>query len=90
MTLTNKDTDMLINNIKELFQEKDEYVMRAAGWACRNILNYDESRYFQFINEYCHLMPRIMLRNAIEFLDEDIRVHILVSSKEKRDSIKRK
>ena len=51
MTLTNKDTDMLINNIKELFQEKDEYVMRAAGWACRNILNYDESRYFQFINE---------------------------------------
>ena len=54
------------------------------------ILNYDESRYFQFINEYCHLMPRIMLRNAIEFLDEDIRVNILVSSKEKRDSIKRK
>ena len=90
ITLTNKDTDMIINNIKELFQEKDEYVMRAAGWACRNILNYDESRYFQFINEYCHLMPRIMLRNAIEFLDEDIRVHILVSSKEKRDSIKNK
>lgn len=88
ITLTDKDTDMLINNIKELFQEKDEYVMRVAGWACRNILNYDESRYFQFINEYCHLMPRIMLRNAIEFLDEDIRVNILVSSKEKRDSIK--
>ncbi len=90
MSLTNKDIDILINNIMELFQEKDEYVMRAAGWACRNILNYSESRYFQFINECCHLMPRIMLRNAIEFLDEDMRVNILVSSKEKRDSIKKK
>lgn len=90
MPLTDNDVDMLTNNIKELFQEKDEYVMRAAGWACRNILNYNESRYFQFINECCHFMPRIMLRNAIEFLDEDIRVNILVSSKEKRDSIKKK
>lgn len=90
MPLTDEDIDVLINSIKELFQEKDEYVMRAAGWACRNILNYNESRYFQFINECCHLMPRIMLRNAIEFLDEDIRINILVSSKEKRDSIKNK
>ena len=90
MPLTDEDIDVLINSIKELFQEKDEYVMRAAGWACRNILNYDESRYFQFINECCHLMLRIMLRNAIEFLDEDIRINILVSSKEKRDSINKK
>lgn len=90
MPLTDEDIDVLINSIKELFQEKDEYVMRAAGWECRNILNYDESRYFQFINECCHLMPRIMLRNAIEFLDEDIRINILVSSKEKRDSINKK
>lgn len=90
MPLTDEDIDVLINSIKELFQEKDEYVMRAAGWACRNILNYNESRYFQFINECCHLMPRIMLRNAIEFLDEDIRINILVSSKEKRDSINKK
>lgn len=89
MIMTDEDIDMLISNINELFQEKEEYVMRAAGWACRNILNYNESRYFQFINEACHLMPRIMLRNAIEFLDEDIRVNILVSSKEKRKSIKR-
>lgn len=90
MPLTDEDINMLINNIRELLQEKDEYVMRAAGWACRNILNYNESRYFQFIDESSHLMPRIMLRNAIEFLDEDIRVNILVSSKEKRDSIKNK
>ncbi len=34
-------------------------------------------------------MQRIMLRNAIEFLDEDIRVNILVSSKEKRHSLKK-
>ncbi len=89
MHLTDKDMDMLIINIKELLQEKDEYVMRAAGWACRNIFNYNESKYFEFINENCHLMPRIMLRNAIEFLDEDIRVNILVSSKEKRHSLKK-
>ena len=31
MHLTDKDMDMLIINIKELLQEKDEYVMRAAG-----------------------------------------------------------
>ena len=76
MPLTDEDINMLINNIRELLQEKD--------------VNYNESRYFQFIDESSHLMPRIMLRNAIEFLDEDIRVNILVSSKEKRDSIKNK
>lgn len=89
MPLADRDIDLLINNIKELFNEDEEYVMRAAGWACRNILNYNESRYFGFINEYSHLMPRIMLRNAIEFLEESIRIKILTSSMEKRNNIKK-
>lgn len=63
--------------------------MRAAGWAYRNILKYNQNKYFEFINEYCHLMPRIMLRNAIEFLDEDTRLNILISSKLKRNSIRK-
>lgn len=89
MELSDNDINLLISNIKELFDEDEEYVMRAAGWACRNILNYDKEKYFQFINEFCHMMPRIMLRNSIEFLDEDIRMNILLSSKEKRNSLKR-
>lgn len=88
MPLTDEDINMLINNIRELLQEKDEYVMRAAGWACRNIYNYNEKIYFDFLNDYAHKLPRIMLRNAIEMLEEDIRMNILVTSKEKRDGLK--
>ena len=65
MHLTDKDMDMLIINIKELLQEKDEYVMRAAGWACRNIFNYNESKYFEFINENFQLILRIIILNTI-------------------------
>ena len=41
-----------------------------------------------FLNDYAHKLPRIMLRNAIEMLEEDIRMNILVTSKEKRDGLK--
>ena len=40
------------------------------------------------MQDYAHKLPRIMLRNAIEMLEEDIRMDILVTSKEKRDGLK--
>lgn len=89
MQLTNKDMDMLINILKRLKNEEKEYVMRAAGWACRNILNYNEIKYFKFLKEYSHIISRIMLRCAIETLDAETRKDILTSSKEKRDNTKK-
>lgn len=86
--MTDDDCNMLINIIKLLLNEKEEYVLRASGWAIRNIYNYNEKIYFDFLNDYAHKLPRIMLRNAIEMLEEDIRMNILVTSKEKRDGLK--
>ena len=86
--MTDYDCNMLINIIKLLLNEKEEYVLRASGWAIRNIYNYNEKIYFDFLNDYAHKLPRIMLRNAIEMLEEDIRMNILVTSREKRDGLK--
>lgn len=86
--MTDDDCNMLISIIKLLLNEREEYVLRASGWAIRNIYNYNEKIYFDFLNEYAHKLPRIMLRNAIEMLEEDIRMNILITSKEKRDSMK--
>ncbi len=90
MSLNNNDIDMLIVNIRQFLEEKNEYVASAAGWACRNILKYNKERYFQFIDEVSHLMPRIMLRTAIRTLDEDTRKNILISSKDNRPKQSRK
>ena len=70
--MTDDDCNMLINIIKLLLNEKEEYVLRASGWAIRNIYNHNEKIYFDFLNDYAHKLPRIMLRNAIEMLEEDI------------------
>ncbi len=86
--MTDDDCFMLINVIKLLLQEKEEYVLRGSGWAVRNIYNHNPKIYFDFLEDYAHKMPRIMLRNAIEMLEEDIRMNILVTSKEKRDGLK--
>ena len=69
--MTDDDCNILINIIKLLLNEKEEYVLRASGWAIRNIYNYNEKIYFDFLNDYAHKLPRIMLRNAIEMLEED-------------------
>lgn len=86
--MTDDDCSMLIDIIKLLLNEKQEYVLRASGWAIRNIYNYNQEIYYDFLNGYAHKLPRIMLRNAIEMLNEDKRMEILVTSKEKRDSMK--
>lgn len=86
--MTDDDCFMLINIIKLLLQEKEEYVLRGSGWAVRNIHNYNQKIYFDFLEKYAHKMPRIMLRNAIEMLEENKRMDILITSKEKRDSMK--
>lgn len=86
--MTDNDCNMLIDIIKLLLTEKEEYVLRASGWAIRNIYNYNQEIYYSFLKDYAHKLPRIMLRNAIEMLEENKRMEILVTSKEKRDSMK--
>ncbi len=87
MALNNNDIESLLKCITTLFNEKDEYVLRAAGWSVRNIYNYNKNTYFDFINNFGKYMPRIMLRYSIEMLDEDIRLQILHSSREQRDNL---
>lgn len=86
--MTDYDCFMLIDTIKLLINEKEEYVLRASGWALRNIYNHSQEIYYDFLKDYAHKLPRIMLRNAIEMLEENKRMEILVNSREKRDSMK--
>ncbi len=87
MQLNDNDVKYLQKCIMLLLQEKDEYVLRAAGWSIRNIYNYNRNIYFDFLNDYGLYMPRIMLRYSIEMLEEDTRLKILNSSKERRDNM---
>ena len=77
-----------LNILSKLNNLSFTYDYACHDWAIRNIYNYNEKIYFDFLNDYAHKLPRIMLRNAIEMLEEDIRMNILVTSKEKRDGLK--
>lgn len=85
MELQKEHIIRLFSTVRMLLNDTCEYVWRAAGWAIRNVYNYDKNLFFEFINTECALMPRIMLRNAIEHLEDNKRLSILENSRLKRN-----
>ena len=82
--LTDKDINLFLEIIYLLTEEKTEYVQRAAGWSIRNIYNYNKQKYYSFLEQMAHKLPRIMLRNATSHLNDSVRIKILEESKNMR------
>ena len=56
-----------------LLYDKHDLIHKACGWMLRETGKQNEKTLIDFLEAYCKLMPRTMLRYAIEKFPEDIR-----------------
>jgi 3-methyladenine DNA glycosylase AlkD len=60
-----------------LLKDKEDLVHKATGWMLRFAGDKNSKRLLQFLDKNAATMPRIVLRNCIEKLDQKKRVHYL-------------
>lgn len=72
-----KDTLLLS---KYLFKDQEDLLHKAAGWMLREVGKSDKTTLEIFIKKYHAIMPRVMLRYAIEHFPESKRKRYLLKS----------
>ncbi len=69
--------DLTVSLCKEFLTHKHHLIHKATGWLLREIGKRDKSELKKFLDENCTVMPRTMLRYAIERLDKDERTYYM-------------
>lgn len=67
-----------------LLGDQQDLVQKAAGWMLREVGKRDEKILLSFLDKYSGLMPRTMLRYAIERLPDQQRKHYLAKKTQNR------
>lgn len=77
--IRNNDLDDMYKLSLKLMSHKHDLIHKAVGWMLREAGKRDAKRLYVFVNEYKPLMPRTMLRYAIEKFDAETRREILTT-----------
>lgn len=67
-----------------LLNDDQDLVHKAAGWVLREVGRKHRDRLVAFLDAHAAVMPRVMLRNAIEHFDPQARTHYLGLAKAAR------
>jgi predicted GIY-YIG superfamily endonuclease/3-methyladenine DNA glycosylase AlkD len=70
----------------KLLGDKEDLIHKAVGWMLREVGKRDVAVLEEFLGEYCEVMPRTMLRYAIERLPEQKRQRYLNGEAAVRDN----
>ena len=72
-----RDTAETFAIAKILVNDKDDLIHKATGWMLRAAGDHDPVTLMKFLDNHGATMPRVMLRYAIEHLDDGQRAHYL-------------
>jgi len=75
--IRNNDFKDSIDIAEILLNDKHDLIHKAVGWMLREMGKRDETALIKFLDKHSKVMPRTMLRYAIEKLDEGKRVHYM-------------
>jgi 3-methyladenine DNA glycosylase AlkD len=71
------DHDETLGLARLLLRDEHDLIRKAVGWMLREVGKRDEPRLIAFLERHAGEMPRVMLRYAVERLDESIRRELL-------------
>jgi 3-methyladenine DNA glycosylase AlkD len=72
-----KETQDTFKLAEILLKEKEDLVQKAVGWMLRTTTGVDKAGLLLFLNKHAAMMPRPMLRAAIENLDKRQKEHYM-------------
>ncbi len=76
--IKHQDFDYTTHISKLLLNDQEDLMHKACGWMLREVGKQNEGVLINFLDLYTHLMPRTMLRYAIEKFPEPTRKHYLL------------